>query len=83
MGYAYYGLDDGFGSRGYSVPDKCQHPGCTEDIDRGLGCLCYDCTKYFCDKHLTYGDGSNECFAGKSRQVCFACDTCTVTDGAE
>jgi len=66
MGYAYYELPDGR-EAGYAVEDVCNFPGCTEEIDRGLGYLCgewpkglapqYDqglfgCGDYFCEIHL-------------------------------
>lgn len=45
---------------GYGVPAYCDHPGCGEEIDRGLGCVCggepyggeKGCGLYFCGKHL-------------------------------
>jgi len=45
---------------GYGVPAWCDHPGCTEEIDRGLGYVCggepyggdLGCGLYFCAKHL-------------------------------
>lgn len=44
---------------GYGVPSICDHPGCTEEIDRGLGYVCgdapyggdYGCGLFFCGKH--------------------------------
>jgi hypothetical protein len=46
---------------GYGVPAFCDHPGCSEVIDRGLSYVCgaepyggdRGCGLYFCDKHLT------------------------------
>jgi hypothetical protein len=48
---------------GYGVPSICDHPGCTEEIDRGLSYVCGGepyggddgCGLYFCTKH---GGGS-------------------------
>ena len=45
---------------GYGVPAFCDHPGCSEEIDRGLAHVCggepyggeRGCGLYFCDKHL-------------------------------
>lgn len=45
---------------GYGVPAYCDHPGCNEEIDRGLAFVCgghpyggdQGCGLYFCDKHL-------------------------------
>jgi hypothetical protein len=44
---------------GYGVPALCDHPGCTEEIDRGLSYVCggepyggdRGCGLYFCEKH--------------------------------
>ncbi len=44
---------------GYGVPAKCDHPGCDEEIDRGLSFVCgnepyggeHGCGLYFCSKH--------------------------------
>ena len=44
---------------GYSVPAFCDHPKCSEEIDRGLGYVCggepygepHGCGLYFCSKH--------------------------------
>lgn len=79
MGYGYYVLDDGR-KRGYAVRCKCHKRGCKEQIDRGLSYLCYRCTWYFCEEHLTMAwlsDGNTaieaECFAGPSTQVCHKC----------
>lgn len=49
---------------GYSVPAICDHPGCNEEIDRGLSYVCGGqpyggedgCGLYFCDEHLMIGD---------------------------
>lgn len=62
MGYAYYTLPDGR-EAGYGVEAECDHPDCTEQIDRGLGYLCGNdpdgyrddsepgCGRYFCGQH--------------------------------
>lgn len=45
---------------GYGVPAICDHPGCDEQIDRGLEHRCGDlheehgCALYFCGYHLYY-----------------------------
>jgi hypothetical protein len=45
---------------GYGVPAICDHPGCNEEIDRGLAYVCCDeephggergCGLYFCERH--------------------------------
>lgn len=48
---------------GYGVPSICDHPDCTEKIDRGLGYVCggqpyggeSGCGLFFCSKHLFGG----------------------------
>jgi hypothetical protein len=61
MGWAYCGQDDLGRDIGYGVRATCDYPGCTEEIDRGLGYCCGSmhfrmngdgCGRYFCDKHL-------------------------------
>ena len=41
---------------GYGVPAYCDHPGCDEEIDRGMGWQCESekcgCKKYYCATHL-------------------------------
>lgn len=47
---------------GYGVPAYCDHPSCSEEIDRGLGYVCggepyggdRGCGLYFCDRHFVY-----------------------------
>jgi hypothetical protein len=45
---------------GYGVPAYCDYPGCTEEIDRGLGYVCCSsqpyggdngCGRFYCGKH--------------------------------
>lgn len=62
MGYGYYTLPDGR-EAGYGVEAECDHPECSEQIDRGLAYLCGrhpdgwrgdeepGCGRYFCGKH--------------------------------
>ncbi len=61
---------------GYGVPAYCDHPGCGEEIDRGLSYVCggthrggeHGCGLYFCSKHRR--------FAGAARdgvELCFLC----------
>lgn len=60
---------------GYGVPATCDHPGCSESIDRGLAYVCGGepyggedgCGLYFCGKHLLMG------VKGKEHQVCERC----------
>jgi len=47
---------------GYGVPAICDHPDCSEEIDRGLVHVCADqrmyggagCGLYFCEKHMGF-----------------------------
>lgn len=49
---------------GYGVPAWCDHPGCYEEIDRGLAYVCggdpyggeHGCGLYFCYKHLYFSE---------------------------
>ena len=60
---------------GYGVPCKCDHPGCDEDIHRGLAHVCggepyggdEGCGLHFCGAHLSLG------VDGKDHQVCDRC----------
>ena len=53
---------------GYGVPAYCDHPGCTEKIDRGLSYVCggepyggeNGCGLFFCAKHI-YCNGTPQC----------------------
>lgn len=48
---------------GYGVPAICDHPGCGEEIDRGLSYICggdvsggdHGCGLFFCEKHRRAG----------------------------
>ena len=69
MGYARYNLPDGR-EAGYAVEATCDQPGCTKDINRGLGHLCGElpdghrdpdepgCGRYYCGTHLDDSDHS-------------------------
>lgn len=59
---------------GYGVPAICDHPGCNEEIDRGLAYVCggepyggdKGCGLYFCENHLvTRGNLCFRCRAGQ------------------
>ena len=68
---------------GYGVPAECDHPECTEQIDRGLGFVCggqpfggeYGCGLYFCGEHLGYGAEDED---GNEVEGRF-CERCLVT----
>jgi len=58
---------------GYGVPAHCDHPGCPEEINRGLSFVCggepygqpRGCGLYFCAKHLFTG--------ARLPQLCIRC----------
>lgn len=92
MGYANYEINGK--ECGYGVEAKCEEPGCTEDIDRGLSFLCgqepggdeHACGGYFCAKHLFMGKGQQLCERchDKAPDLCEECDepaTVTTEDG--
>ena len=56
---------------GYGVPATCDHPGCAENIDRGISFVCgeapaggeYGCGLFFCATHRTpvyFGEGEED-----------------------
>lgn len=61
MGWANCGTDSKGRPIGYAHEATCDHPGCTEKIDRGLGYACGgwhgdgsppgSCEGYFCERH--------------------------------
>jgi hypothetical protein len=60
---------------GYGVPAYCDHPGCSEEIDRGLSYVCgsepyggeHGCGLHFCARHLFFDGESRWC------QLCWRC----------
>lgn len=68
MGWAV-GFDDNWQRDiGYGVPCVCDHPGCDEQIDRGLAHVCCGqepygdddgCGLYFCGAHLAHYRGDD------------------------
>lgn len=58
---------------GYGVPAYCDHPGCNEEIDRGLGYICGSepdggddgCGRFFCGKHMLAYQHCAKCVAGE------------------
>lgn len=59
---------------GYGVPSICDHPGCQEEIDRGLAYVCCEqqpfggedgCGLFFCDSHRNYLGQCVRCEKGK------------------
>lgn len=64
MGYSHKHKRD----VGYGVPAICEHPECTNEIDRGLAYVCgdmhdggeYGCGLYFCGEHLLMPMGKRD-----------------------
>lgn len=84
MGYQIYRV----GKRwcGYGVPAYCEHPDCSEEIDRGVSYACggepfsdVGCDRYFCSKHLQWyaynPDTGKECKHKKDCD-CESVDVC-------
>jgi hypothetical protein len=77
MGWANCGTDSTGRPIGYAHEGTCDHPGCTEKIDRGLDAACggmhgedvYCCEKYFCNAHLR----NSVRFSSHSWAICDAC----------
>lgn len=69
MGWSV-GYDDNWDRDiGYGVPSVCDHPECSEKIDRGLSYVCggepkggeRGCGLYFCSKHRSWRDLCSRC----------------------
>lgn len=62
MGWEFCGKRRNGDDIGYGVPAKCEHPGCSKEIDRGIAHACggthgdteISCDKYFCAEHLVF-----------------------------
>lgn len=77
MGYSVYWNEKQARWCGYGVPAYCDHPNCTEEIDRGMGYVCgeplqdeFGCGLYFCAKHrpkVRRPRGSRSCYENCSR----------------
>lgn len=81
MGYAIYQMNGR--DCGYGVPAICEHPGCNENIDRGMGYCCgsapdseQGCHMYFCGKHLFYVSRINE--DGEEEHSTQLCEICSL-----
>lgn len=79
MSWANCGDDSKGRPIGYAHAAICDHPGCTEEIDRGLSYACGGmhgedcdyCEGYFCAEHLVYADLPDHPNDGAF--VCYAC----------
>lgn len=49
---------------GYGVDCKCEHPDCSKEVDRGMGCLCTKCRLAFCGDHLNCNYKCVQCDEG-------------------
>lgn len=65
MGYGVYEREGRW--QGYGVPAICDHEGCGESIDRGMGYMCGEelgaekgCGLFFCSDHLWIGGTDND-----------------------
>jgi hypothetical protein len=65
---------------GYGVPCFCDHPGCTEKIDRGLSYVCggdvyggeKGCGLFFCEEHRGAYD-KRICGKVETIELCYRC----------
>jgi hypothetical protein len=86
MGYGKYTLASGKVA-GYMVEATCEHPGCTEEVDRGMAHACggepgeqggWSCEGYFCAKHLfCVGVMPDTAAAVELRESVSLCAQCT------
>lgn len=85
MGWANCGEDKNGRPIGYAHEATCDHPGCEEEIDRGLGHVCGEmhgedevsCGGYFCEGHRTViEDHQGDCVS-----VCDACHALAIENG--
>lgn len=82
MGYSV-GYDPNWGRDvGYGVPAECDHPECSEQIDRGLYYVCgsdvfggeYGCGLYFCEDHLPWSAPVGTDADGDFMRLCDQCE---------
>lgn len=86
MGWGNCGTDRNGRPIGYVFDATCDHPGCTEAIDRGLSYACGDmhgedecsCDKYFCEAHRRYWVRSGS----TTVRVCDACQALLADPGS-
>jgi len=88
MGYQIYKVGHRWG--GYGVPSYCEHPDCSEEIDRGMAHACggepfseIGCDKYFCGKHLVLAGFDLDNLPCKHIKKCkcecgFVCERCAA-----
>ncbi len=86
MGWGNCGTDSEDRPIGYNFEATCDHPGCDEEIDRGLAYVCgdmhggdeYSCEKYFCEKHRSCGVETDQ---GHLIMVCAECEKTLLETG--
>ncbi len=86
MGWADCGTDSNGRPIGYAFEATCDHPDCSERIDRGLSYACGDmhgedevsCEKYFCEMHRNY---LIEAPDGRELPICQSCKDAAVESG--
>ena len=69
---------------GYGVPAVCDHPGCGEEIDRGLAYVCCGeqpyggdgCGLFFCEKHLVVWAECQSADDEDEKVEHFCCERC-------
>ncbi|WIX32532.1 hypothetical protein QO259_17235 [Salinicola sp. JS01] len=77
MGWSDCGTDSQGRPIGYAHPATCDHPGCSEQIDRGLSYACggmhgedeVSCERYFCSAHRL----NTVLCSGRYHSVCDQC----------
>lgn len=85
MSWSHCGKDSAGRPIGYAHAEKCDHPGCNTDIDRGLSFACggmhgnteIGCDKYFCETHLEFTVAND----GEYIRVCEGCMVTLTTSG--
>jgi|GEM_PF-3380966 len=78
MGWAHCGTDSKGREIGYAISATCDHKGCKEKIDRGLGYACGGmhgaadeyCEGYFCETHTEFRFLPSE---ERGQRLCFHC----------
>lgn len=83
MGYSIYYDSRRNRDLGYGVPAICDHPDCSEEIDRGLSYVCggepytggeHGCGLYFCSDHLQYHEAFDD--PEDKECCCRVCERC-------
>jgi hypothetical protein len=83
MAYQCYEKDGR--DQGYGVPATCDHPGCTADIDRGMGYACggdptENCGLFFCAEHRRHDVYPEAEWTDQNRHQFGVCERCASGD---